>query len=1318
MIKLLKIIIFFFAGSLFVSLYAQRPDLRFERLTDNNGRSLGRVTGIVQDSIGFLWIASSNGLFRYDGYSFTSFKNIRGDSTSIPYRNITSIYEDAKGIIWLMHDYFVPFSKEKRNFDYEIISKQKFEFGTKLKQDKWGNYWIGPSEKGLLCFDADAKHSQKFAQSPPMYSPDLYAYIDSLYRHKLFCFSLLDIGSKKDTSVEFHVKQTADFLIVSTAESSKARAYDYGSLTSGNKTLWSLEPEKAKHTGGQQYNKIQIGTIRLKKGSYRLNFTTDNSGAFNDWSPEKAPTKTNFYGIGLIEISQKEKKHIDKKIMRKYLPPNSILSNNFLDFTVGKNGNLCVASEKGLDIFSEKNNKFEHFEIDFKSILHLVNIRELAIQKVIQDSDGCFWFGTNRFGLIRYNLKSKEYKIYKAKEGSESLASNCVYSLLESSNGTIWVGTDMGISIINKNNNEIHSYQSNVKNRLFDNFIIDIFQDNAGNIWIASNQGLNRLIKPRFRFYDFKTENLSREVHIDKRANQDKFWFNDGTNNKLNCYDRKQNKFYSFPLKNHFFAYNTQEKQITYGIYDILEDSHGFLWLSIDNGLYLFSRKEKEVSDTLEIPNLPPECLDLEKINIINNEEVSDNILSIKEGKEDNLWLFTLYGIYDYDILHNKIKGVYRYGIKFTYVYEISSEFLKYVHEDKNNNFWIRNSYGIYFFDSEKKQLMQLYEFDDQIKYSSTTVNDNIYESKDGIVWFAMLPKLFYYDAQSKKFGKFSDESSGDFSDCKISSFNDTLLYILSDNGLTVFNREDSTFGRYTIEDGLADNTLNGIVDDKRGNLWITSSRGLSKFDKATKEFETVSEEFDSYKFIGASNENQDQTGELLFFTDKGFYSFYPDSINRHKPKIGITKFIVNSKEYALDSLVYLKRNIALNWDENFITLEFSAFDFSEPSNNQYAYMLEGLDKDWIYVDALNRKAVYTGISAKDYILRIKASNNDGVWNEKGIAIRIFIKPPFWQTTWFYSFFLLFVTLLIYLFIKYRERSLQREKRILEEKVQERTHEIERQKEEIKAQRDLATRQRDQISEQKQAIMDSIHYARRIQRAVLPPKDVVDALLPKHFVLYKPRDIVSGDYYWIKEIDNKIIVTAADCTGHGVPGAFMSMLGIAFLNEIVNKGKACHANEILNELKTHVIKSLHQTGKEGEAKDGMDIALCIVDKENMKLEFAGAYNPLYLVRKGELTQFKADRMPIGIHYSKAQSFTNHPIELQPNDAIYMFSDGYADQFGGKTGRKFMSKRFKKLLVDIQHNNMPEQKKILDQTIEQWKNGHEQIDDIVVFGIRI
>ncbi|HOM40346.1 MAG TPA: YfiR/HmsC family protein [Bacteroidales bacterium] len=281
--------------------------------------------------------------------------------------------------------------------------------------------------------------------------------------------------------------------------------------------------------------------------------------------------------------------------------------------------------------------------------------------------------------------------------------------------------------------------------------------------------------------------------------------------------------------------------------------------------------------------------------------------------------------------------------------------------------------------------------------------------------------------------------------------------------------------------------------------------------------------------------------------------------------------------------------------------------------------------------------------------------------------------------------------------------------------LEEKNRLIMAQKDEIERQRDIAAAQRDQIAYQKKHITDSIMYAKRIQAALIPSLELFSDKL-EHFVLYKPLAIVSGDFYWVSTKDNLQVIIAADCTGHGVPGAFMSMLGVALLNEIVNEKNIFMPDQILNRLREEVIKSLKQVPDEESVKDGMDAAVCTIDFNNNVLYYSGANCPLYLIRGTELIHYRADKMPVAIHY-KMQPFTLNTIELQKGDAFYIFSDGYADQFGGPAQKKFMTGKLKETLLEIASKPMLEQGEILDRIFEEWKGDNPQVDDVTLIGVR-
>lgn len=284
----------------------------------------------------------------------------------------------------------------------------------------------------------------------------------------------------------------------------------------------------------------------------------------------------------------------------------------------------------------------------------------------------------------------------------------------------------------------------------------------------------------------------------------------------------------------------------------------------------------------------------------------------------------------------------------------------------------------------------------------------------------------------------------------------------------------------------------------------------------------------------------------------------------------------------------------------------------------------------------------------------------------------------------------------------------------LEHKVKERTAEVVRQKGELE-------KQKHEIEELLREVTDSIHYAKRIQNAILPSETYCKRLIPQSFILFKPKDIVSGDFYWVNERNGKAIFAAIDCTGHGVPGALMTIVGYNSLNQAMLQTKSDEPAELLNGLNEGVIKTFTHESGHAEIKDGMDAAMCVVDVKKRKLQYAGAFNPLYIIRKDsqDVEEIKANKFPIGNFVGEEeQKFTNHEMDLNEGDTIYIFSDGYADQFGGPKGKKFRYKNFRDLLLSIQDKSMDEQQKILDDAIESWKGSLEQIDDILVIGIRV
>jgi serine phosphatase RsbU (regulator of sigma subunit) len=467
--------------------------------------------------------------------------------------------------------------------------------------------------------------------------------------------------------------------------------------------------------------------------------------------------------------------------------------------------------------------------------------------------------------------------------------------------------------------------------------------------------------------------------------------------------------------------------------------------------------------------------------------------------------------------------------------------------------------------------------------------------------------------------------------------------------------------------------------------------------------------------------------------TSKGLSIYSPefDKINYCIPKIDITKIQLFLKDVDWAKEYYktmpwnnLPDNPIFNYSQNHLNFEFTGILLSDKDEIQYKYKLEGFDSEW---SPANKKteATYTSLPPGKYIFKVTASNRYGQWSQTPAEFVFNITPPFWRTIWFYLAVIIFVTTSIILFIKHRERKLKNERDNLEKIVKERTHEVVEQKKEIEQQHDI-------LIEQQKEITESIQHAKRLQSAVIPSESVFNEVFSDSFILYKPKDIVSGDFYWFCKHDNNIIVIAADCTGHGVPGAFTSMLGISLLNKIVTDAETTSPDEIMHKMRENIIKSLNQS-EESNLQDGMDMVILTFNTELTELEFCGANNSMFIVRKNEfltdnpdclviksenffIKEYKGNKMPVSI-YPRMTPFAKEKIKLFPEDKIYIFSDGYMDQIGGPRKKRFMNKQFKEVLLEINNLPMQEQKRNLDQKMQDWMICEKQLDDITVIGIR-
>lgn len=499
------------------------------------------------------------------------------------------------------------------------------------------------------------------------------------------------------------------------------------------------------------------------------------------------------------------------------------------------------------------------------------------------------------------------------------------------------------------------------------------------------------------------------------------------------------------------------------------------------------------------------------------------------------------------------------------------------------------------------------------------------------------------------------------------------IAHLQNDNYYSWFSKP---FGKFR------ESEIHAIFPAANGITWLGGPDGLLRYDSNVKK--DFSQPF--YAHIRKVKTGKDS---LLFGGN-----YYTNKNNTHIPSISQPDFLKPEIDYIFNSL----------------TFEYSATNFGDENNNLFNVYLEGFDTDWSGWTNKNLKE-YTNLKEGSYVFRVKAKN---IYNTESIgsAYAFKILPPWYRTAWAYTAYIITFLFFVYFIIQLSIRRLVIAKTRLEKTVKERTAEVVKQKEEVESQKLV-------IEQKNKDITDSINYAQRIQRALLASDKLLTNSLPDHFIFFQPKDIVSGDFYWASELANgQFAIVTADSTGHGVPGAIMSMLNISCLNEAVNGQKLTAPNEILNYTRSRVILHLANDGSAEGGKDGMDCSLISFDFPNAQLTYSSANNPVWIVREKTILEFSPDKMPVGKHDKDAISFTQHTISILKGDVVYTLTDGMPDQFGGPLGKKFMYKQLKSLLLSIVRLPMTEQKEILKTSLKNWKSDHEQVDDICVIGIRI
>ncbi len=944
----------------------------------------------------------------------------------------------------------------------------------------------------------------------------------------------------------------------------------------------------------------------------------------------------------------------DRKKFTNYTIDNGLKENKV--FHIFCDGSKTWISTFGGGIAILENEKFTY--------LNTTNgLSSDKVFSVFKDKGGKYWIGTSKGGINLYNGKS--FTIIKESKNFNSASAFCFH---ESTDGKIWIGTP-GKGVFFIENNLFHQVDIPL---IKTDYISKIVEDKQHNIWCATEHGLVKIYK-NLSYKIFNKDNGLAGVDISSVIcdYEGEIW--------VSCFGNGVYKLTNEALS----VYTKQHGLNDNRVIAFCKNDEGFLF-STTSGLNNFK------NGIIEPVSLP--------------KELTEDIITalFLEGK-------TLYagtqnkGLF---VLTESSKNNYTITKHINKIDTVDLKTIVTSIQKNENIIWV-SLYGTGIikikngeFSLYSKENKQLPTNDVMCIYS---ILDDLWIGTigEGVLRLNTTTNIMKHFSKKEGF-----TSTNVFS---INELNKQIIIGSIDEGLFIFNK--NKFTNISKKNGLLSNSINVIQKSIDNNLWIGTDLGINKItlnpDFSLKSIKAYTDEDGLKSSAIEQNASIEQNGFIYFGTGEGLVSYNAkeDIVSDVKPKVLISELLlkyskIDSTKVKFDSLskLNLPINPVFNYKQNDITFKFKALS-TQTSN--YQFLLEGYDKDWSPVQT-NNEAVFTNLSPGKYIFKLKAINKYSIESEI-LEYAFEITPPFYMRWWFFVLSIATIIASIFSFIKYRTHKLIKEKQVLEAKVTERTSELK-----------SANLNLNMAIEE---IKDSINYAERIQSSILPNINVIKEHLPNGFILFKPRDVVSGDFYWFNQVEGKSFFACVDCTGHGVPGAFMSMIGNSILNEIILTKKITSPSAILSSLNRSIFKVLKQNTS--ESRDGMDMALCMIDPKNNTLTYSGANRELLLIRNGELIEYKPTKNAIGGFTDSNTIFKETVIDIQPNDLFYMTTDGYADQFGGEKGKKLMTKNFKDFLLQIHTLQMPVQQDELDKKIQSWMgNAHAQVDDILVIGIKL
>jgi ligand-binding sensor domain-containing protein/serine phosphatase RsbU (regulator of sigma subunit) len=1014
---------------------------------------------------------------------------------------------------------------------------------------------------------------------------------------------------------------------------------------------------------------------------------------------------------------------------------DGMLSNSTHKSIVSSEDLLYLGTYNGLSVFDGL--KVESYNYD-------QGLPNGYIDELIEDYDGNIWIGYGEKGLVKWR-NGNVIKHYTTEDG---LPSNRINALDQDSDGNIIIGTGKGLSIFNGKSFENFDFRDGLGN----GFITEI-KVIGKNIWIGSGSqpnaggqvtiggGLTVFNGKIFKSYDLSTLSgfnpwiaCINKIENDNKGN---IWI--GTMGGLLKYNESRFEIIS---QSNGLPSNT--------VRDILIDDNG-IWVGTDGGLV--NIEEERIKNIVSLENNFGEVTSISKSKdgiyfigtgdgVVMYDPNSFRTISSTEGmastsnwtrgtldiaidKDGYIWAATgTSGLFK--LKNESVIEQFTYsnsGLPHNYICQI--EF------SKDGSIWIvQHSHVSRYFKGEIKVM------NDELQIPTNIAIRDLAFDSEGTIWFATNRGLGRFKNDNFKLFNEADGLVRPDGNCDVNiGKNEEIIYSTYGSGFSIFDGEK--FINYDETRGLADNRIWDMAIDSKNNYWLAlDGAGVQKFDgEKFKNFQikdgvTAGETFTAYVddfdmvwigtfgggvcyFDGEMWNSVDTRDGLLddlvqsicgidgekywFGSAKGITAYEP---KQQAPQVTIERIETPNQSYrSIEELEENKENIL---QETRIKFILNSNSFNTKSDKQkYIVNIKRKSSKESYLIKTNEFEFFPEKIGK-YIIEFQSIDRDMNYSKlKQIEIKV-VGPwyknlataiPFW------GFLVLLISLSGYSSNKYLSQRKYTAK--LKEEAQTKDREA-----------------RERLEEKNKEIVDSINYAKRIQDAMMTSEGYRKSVVPKSFTFFKPKDVVSGDFYWVfKDKEENVFFTVADCTGHGVPGAFMSMIGTSLLNEIIVEKGISDTNKILDEMRTQIIKSLNQDTTDDQ-KDGMDISICKLNMKKKTLEFSGAHNPLVIVSGNELKTVKGDSQAVGLETVDIKPFTKHSIKLKKDDMIYIYSDGYQDQFGGENGKKYMTANFKKLLLKISKEDEKKQNKLLEIELANWMQKEEQIDDICIMGVRV